>query len=227
MTKLKFLAIGFFAFLTLNLSAQKHAHKSPEQRQQKHLEHMAKELNLSPAQLSQVKTLQDKYFDPAEKAAHRGQHQEHRAEVKAKLATILTPEQLKKAEAMEAEHEAKRAEKRAERAENHKDVPKKDYKKGQHKQHKGDKKQHLERMGAELGLSEAQKAEVKAVFEAEKEANKAEHKEKQALKRERKQAYEAELMPILNAEQKAKYEEMRAKRAAKSQEHKARKAAKN
>ncbi|PIY11343.1 MAG: hypothetical protein COZ18_04110 [Flexibacter sp. CG_4_10_14_3_um_filter_32_15] len=178
----------FFAF-SISTFAQDHEgrhgkHHNHEQR----LEKMKTELGLSDAQVEQIKALHEKKReqDKAERKANR-------EKFKAEVDKILTPEQRKKAEALQAERKDpnNRAEKR------------------------------VEKWKTELSLSDAQATKVKTALvtkmtkmQALREAagdEKVDKTERKAIKT----AFETELKSILSAEQFTKYEQLKAEKKAK------------
>lgn len=192
----------FFAF-SVSVFAQKHEgrhgkHHNHEAR----LEKMKTELGLSDAQVEEIKTLHEKKKEASKglrKEAKSGNEEAraklkaNRAEFKAEVDKILTPEQRKKAEALHAERKDpnNRAEKR------------------------------VKKWKTELSLSDAQATKVKAALVTkmtkmhdlkEKAGDeKVDKTERKAIKT----AFETELKSILSSEQFTKYEQIKAEKKAK------------
>jgi Spy/CpxP family protein refolding chaperone len=205
---LSLLSLALFFAFSVSVFAQENdgKHGKHHNHEQK-LEKMKTELGLSDSQVAQIKTLYEKKKEESKglrKEAKEGNEESkakmkaNRAEFKAEMDKILTPEQRKKAEAVRAEHKDpnNRAEKR------------------------------IEKWKSELSLTDAQATKVKAALVTKmtkmqglKEAageNKVDKTERKAIKT----AFETELKSILSTEQFTKYEAIKAEKKAKHGNHK-------
>ncbi len=180
-----------FVFLVSSF-AQEHEKGKHHHNKKERLEKMKTELELSNAQVEQIKALHQK-----KKEESNTQRKENRAEFKAEMDKILTPEQRKKAEALKAER--KNPESRAEK--------------------------RVEKWKTELSLNDAQTAKVKTALitrmtkmKALKEAAGEERIDKTEVEK-LKTAFETELKSILSDEQFANYQEIKTDRKAKRGEN--------
>ncbi|WP_338812289.1 hypothetical protein V9L05_12865 [Bernardetia sp. Wsw4-3y2] len=188
--KIAILSLALFFAFSVSAFAQKEGegrhgrHHNHEQR----LEKMKEELGLSDAQVEQIKALHEKKKEEA-----KARSKTNRAEFKAEMDKILTPEQRKKADALRAER--KDPNKRAEK--------------------------HIEKLKSDLSLTDAQATKVKAALVTKmtkmqtlKEAagdEKVDKEERKAVKT----AFETELKSILSSEQFTKYEQIKAEKKGK------------
>ncbi|WP_291726242.1 Spy/CpxP family protein refolding chaperone [Bernardetia sp.] len=190
----------FFAF-SITTYAQRGEGKHGKHHEER-LEKMKEELDLSDAQVEQIKALHEKKREEMKKLRseakeeneeRRAKMKAHHKEMKAEIDKILTPEQRKKAEALRAEH--KDPEKRAEK--------------------------RLEKLKSELSLTDAQASKVKSALVTKMtkmQALKEAAGEERVNKDERKAlhtAFENELKSILSDEQFKKYEEIKAEKKGK------------
>lgn len=202
--KIAFLAFALFFAFSVSTFAQGRGGKHHNQEQK--LEKMKTELGLSDSQVEQIKTIYT-----SNKEQNKGLRQEakngneeskaklkaNRTAMKAEVNKILTPEQLKKAEALKAERKnpANRAEK------------------------------HVQKMKTELSLSDTQTPKVKAALVTKMtkmQALKEKAGDAKVDKTERKAvktAFETELKSILSSEQFTKYEQIKADKKAKHGKH--------
>ncbi|WP_338768743.1 hypothetical protein WAF17_08430 [Bernardetia sp. ABR2-2B] len=174
-----FFTFSFTTFAQHDGEGRHGRHHSHKER----IEKMKQELGLSDAQVEQIKALHEK-----KREERKADAKANRAEFKAEMDKILTPEQRKKAEALRAEHKDpnKRAEKR------------------------------IEKWKTELSLTDAQATKVKAALvtrmtkmQSLKEAagdEKVDKEERKAIKN----AFETGLKSILSSDQFTKYEQIKA-----------------
>lgn len=114
--KLSILSLGIF-FASAAIAQDHKPQMNKEQRMEKHLDHLASELNLSAAQREQIVVLNKQSFEKsktvrndasldeaAKKAAMKSVHQEKKAE----MTKILSEEQALKLKKLRAEHRANR-----------------------------------------------------------------------------------------------------------------------
>merc|ERR1712065_27870 len=177
--------LGFSLLFGASLFAQQGKQLSPEEKINKHVDRLEKQLELSPDQKEKIKAesiilhkqLNELKPSKEERMAHKLEKQKHKEAVKAEISPLLTEEQKQKL----AELETKRKEKR----------------KAHKKQH--DKKRlspseraekRTNRMDKAVGLSEEQKQKITAIHLAsieKKQAKKEAFQSERSAKKEKKQ----------------------------------------
>merc|ERR1712065_6199 len=186
--------LGFSLLFGASLFAQQGKQLSPEEKINKHVDRLEKQLELSPDQKEKIKAesiilhkqLNELKPSKEERMAHKLEKQKHKEAVKAEISPLLTEEQKQKL----AELETKRKEKR--KAE-------KDNKKGKAHKKQHDKKRlspserakkRTNRMDKAVGLSEEQKQKITAIHLAsieKKQAKKEAFQSERSAKKEKKQ----------------------------------------